>query len=206
MVNKKIIASEDYKISQRKLHDSDEAYGRASIYCADKVSMLMKENGFSTITDYGAGKKRLSQELKKYGVNNIDYRPYDIAYPEYGDPKKSEMVVCIDVLEHIEFDYLENVLLELSFICEKLIYLSVHTGPAKKTLPDGRNAHLVTEEADWWYYKIKKYFIITHMSATSTGVEFIGINNGYKQKDLRTILKPKLNKSKLSNLRRYLYI
>jgi hypothetical protein len=34
--------------------------------------------------------------------------------------------------------------------------------PAKKTLPDGRNAHLILEKPHWWKDKLANYFIITN--------------------------------------------
>jgi len=33
--------------------------------------------------------------------------------------------------------------------------LRIDTLPARKTLPDGRNAHLIQESQDWWLSKIK---------------------------------------------------
>lgn len=64
------------------------------------------------------------------------------------------MVCCIDVLEHIEPEYLETVLDELCRLTEGIAFLSIDTGPAVKTLSDGRNAHLIQQPMNWWLPKI----------------------------------------------------
>jgi len=55
----------------------------------------------------------------------------------------SDLVTCIDILEHIEPELLENVLLELKRLHGRLYFFTIHLGPAGKTLSDGRNAHLI---------------------------------------------------------------
>ena len=76
------------------------------------------------------------------GLKNFDYYPYDPVFPEYGPPKKADIVCCIDVLEHVEEEYLTNVLDELKKITMKLGFFTIATEPADKFLKDGRNAHL----------------------------------------------------------------
>ena len=39
--------------------------------------------------------------------------------------------------------------------------------PAKKTLPDGRNAHLILQTPDWWRDKLSSYFVITNEQINS---------------------------------------
>jgi hypothetical protein len=36
----------------------------------------------------------------------------------------------------------------------------IHTGPAAKTLADGRNAHLIQEGADWWKAHLASFFTV----------------------------------------------
>ena len=54
--------------------------------------------------------------LQRNGINPVEYYPFDPAFEEYGEPQPADLVCCIDVLEHIEPEKLENVLLELSKI------------------------------------------------------------------------------------------
>jgi hypothetical protein len=100
--------------------------------------------------------------------------------PEYADkPVPAELVTCIDVLEHIEPEYLLNVLDHLEELTEVAIFASVHMGPAGKTLDDGRNAHLTQEPLEWWLPKFMERFSIQTVQVVSP-VEFFVIANNQK--------------------------
>ena len=93
--------------------------------------------------------------------HKIKVQCYDPGVPEYSElPTPAEMVVCIDVLEHIEPDYIEDVLDHLEQLTEKVLFATVHLGPAGKILPDGRNAHLIQKPAEWWLPKIMERFTL----------------------------------------------
>ena len=68
------------------------------------------------------------------------------------------MVVCIDVLEHIEPEFLEDVLDHLQTLTQHILLCSIHMGPAGKVLDDGRNAHLIQQPMSWWMPKIFERF------------------------------------------------
>ena len=86
---------------------------------------------------------------------------YDPGVPEYADPPTpAEMVVCIDVLEHIEPELIDDVLDHLEELTESFLFATVHTQPAGKKLPDGRNAHLIQKPAEWWLPKIMERFTL----------------------------------------------
>ena len=70
---------------------------------------------------------------------------------------------CIDVLEHVEPHLLDNVLTDLRRVTKNVGFFTVHTGPAVKTLSDGRNAHLIQQSATWWLTKLSDYFQIGHV-------------------------------------------
>ena len=86
---------------------------------------------------------------------------YDPGVPEYAElPKPAEMVVSIDVLEHIEPEYIEDVLDHLEELTQKVLFATVHLGPASKKLSDGRNAHLIQKPQEWWVPKFMDRFIM----------------------------------------------
>ena len=163
--------SEDYRTQQQELH-KNKKYGTASIGFAGVVKDIYDNNQCLSISDYGAGKKNLLVTLSGMGLSLDDssYYPYDPAFPEYGVPKAADLVCCIDVLEHIEPEYLENVLTDLKSIVIKIGFFTIHTGPAKKVLSDGRNAHLIQMPVNYWVSKLSDFFSINSVHDIENGV------------------------------------
>ncbi len=155
--------TEEYRKLQQELHKNPN-YGVASLQFASLVADLLKQSGAQSVSDYGAGKKNLLVGLNQLGVNPI-YRPYDPAFPEYGSPQPADLVCCIDVLEHIEPELIENVIDELARVTQNIGFLSIHMGPAAKTLSDGRNAHLIQKPTSWWLPKLCQHFDIMRLQS-----------------------------------------
>jgi hypothetical protein len=161
------VISEDYRRQQQELHQNPN-YGVASLTYAGHVAHVVAVTEAKSVSDYGAGKQNLRKALEMRGVT-LDYRPYDPAFPEYGEPQPADLVCCIDVLEHIEPEFLDNVLADLQRITVKRGFFTVHTGPAAKVLSDGRNAHLTQQPVAWWEPKLRRHFEIEHLEQAPGG-------------------------------------
>ena len=160
--------SEAYRAEQQKLH-GNKRYGVASLTYAPLVRKLLKIGDCRSLSDYGAGKCNLKMALGLRDGGPVAYQPYDPAFPEYGAPRPADLVTCIDVLEHIEPNLLDNVLDEIASITQRLAFVTVHTQPAKKVLSDGRNAHLIQEPPSWWIDRLSARFEILHLQAVPKG-------------------------------------
>ncbi len=155
MANSAQLISAEYKAQQEHLHQTTK-YGTMAEHYGPMVSKICEKLEITHLLDYGCSKRMgLLKTLKV--AHKLTYQGYDpcagleeLATP----PIPAQMVCCIDVLEHIEPPFLDNVLDHLQQLTEVVIFLSIHTGPATKTLPDGRNAHLTQEPIDWWLPKI----------------------------------------------------
>jgi hypothetical protein len=150
--------SEEYRRMQEQLHENPN-YGVASVQYAPIVAKIIQQAGITELLDYGAGKGRLGQTLRTILPVMPPIQHYDPSIPEWAAaPRPSQFVCCIDVLEHIEPDYLDNVLDHLQQLVAKRGFFTVHTGPAIKTLPDGRNAHLIQQPPAWWLPRLMTRF------------------------------------------------
>jgi hypothetical protein len=148
------LISESYRAAQAELH-RDPNYGVASLHWAPTVADLARQLKPKRILDYGAGKGRLGAELKKLLQLSFELVQYDPGVPEFAAaPPPCDLVACIDVLEHIEPDCLDAVLDDLKRVTARVGIYTIATGPAVKTLPDGRNAHLIQQSPDWWMAKL----------------------------------------------------
>jgi len=156
--------SDEYLKLQQELHQNPN-YGVASLSFAPIVADLIREANAQSVSDYGAGKKRLLEGLTQAGITLQKYLPYDPVFPEYGPPQAADLVCCIDVLEHIELESVDAVLKELASITVGLGFFSIHMGPASKVLSDGRNAHLIQQPSSWWLPKISQYFNVLHLES-----------------------------------------
>lgn len=165
------VISEEYRQQQVELHKNPN-YGVASLSFAPLVADLLKMFKFRSVSDYGAGKQNLLKGLHQAGIRDIEYFPYDPAFPEYGKPSPADVVCCIDVLEHIEPMLLDNVLVDLQGIVKKVGFFTIHTGAAVKVLPDGRNAHLIQEPSSWWLKRLTDYFEVRHLQTLPNATGF----------------------------------
>ena len=101
-------------------------------------------------------------------------RGYDPCIPGLDSiPEPADFVVCTDCLEHIEPDYLDNVLDDLNRVTKKIGFFAIATGPAVKILDDGRNAHLIQEGMDWWKSRLETRFKIKHAENHRRGIAFL---------------------------------
>lgn len=147
--------SQEYMELNAKLHASNAAYGTSgSLYTKD-VLWTYTALRASNILDYGAGKGLLKKSLPE----EIDVREYDPAISAISArPERADLVTCTDVLEHIEPEYLAEVLEDINGLAIKGVFLTVACRPAKKMLEDGRNAHLIVERPMWWINKLSACF------------------------------------------------
>jgi hypothetical protein len=162
------VISDAYLHEQQRLHQNPR-YGRASIGYAPLVAALIRIGKCASLADYGAGKCRLKHSLDRLGAKSIDYLPYDPAFPDYGPPRPADLVACIDVLEHVEPELLDGVLDDLARITSRLGFFTVHTGPAGKSLSDGRNAHIIQQPASWWLPRFADRLEIIHVQTVPKG-------------------------------------
>lgn len=163
------LITEEYRRAQEKLHENPD-YGVASVGYAPLVAQVINAVNASELLDYGAGKGRLGEALRQHLQRPIAIRHYDPARPEWSaTPEPAQLVACIDVLEHIEPDLLDNVLDDLRRVTAATGVFTVHTGPAVKILPDGRNAHLIQQPASWWLPKFMDRFELELFNRTPNG-------------------------------------
>lgn len=143
-----------YMEMQRELHAKGD-YGISSGKWAPQIKQVFDKEGCATILDYGCGQGQLKHAL---GDIVTEYDPCITG--KDNDPAPADMVVCSDVLEHIEPHCLTDVLHHLHSKVGKRLFVVVHLQPAAKTLADGRNAHLILQPPEWWRERFAQMFRI----------------------------------------------
>lgn len=141
--------SPEYVEEQRRLHAQPQGYGGRGAKWADLVAWLRRHYQAEQLLDYGCGQGSLAAALSLRGISNC--AEYDPAIPhKAAPPEPADLVICTDVLEHIEPARLPAVLADLARVTRRALFAIVNLEPSNKWLSDGRNAHLIIKPADWW--------------------------------------------------------
>jgi len=171
MIRLSSLISPEYLSLQQQMHQRGD-YGKSGDKrIADVLEILESNGSIQTILDYGCGQGKLSRGLKDYAVdeydpaipgkNKIPERPYDL-------------VVCTDVMEHIEEQLVQNVLRHIRTLASQRAYFVIALGPAVKELPDGRNAHILQATPSWWKLEIEHaFFQVISMDEHKKEVRFL---------------------------------
>ena len=152
-----MLLSDDYREQNRLLHETKDDYGISGHKWATQILKAIEDDGgYASILDYGCGKSTLAAALAK---KDIAIAEYDPAIPgKDTPPEPAELVICGDVLEHVEPDCLDAVLADLKRLAQRKLIVVIDMLPSDKTLADGRNTHLITEDPKWWGAKLSKTF------------------------------------------------
>lgn len=171
--NKPELISDEYRKLNAQLHQENLAYGVGAGKHAPTVKKLLQtikgQDGLPpSVLDYGCGKSFLQKALP------FPIYEYDPAIPgKEQSPRPSDLVCCLDVLEHIEPDKLGFVLADLRRCVKQIGYFVINTQPASKTLPDGRNTHLIQQGLAWWQERLSKFFQIGKVFETGPELHVI---------------------------------
>ena len=129
-----------------------------------RIKGLIEGAGAKTVLDYGAGKglqyrpRQLLVDGRHVADSVAEYwevdevRCYDPGFAAHSELPREPFdgVVCTDVLEHCPEGDLPWILDEILSFARKFVYLNVACFPARKSLPNGENAHVTVRPPEWW--------------------------------------------------------
>ena len=141
-----------YAENLKKLHERKSFGNRSKI--PKEVLRCIEAYNVKSILDFGCGKGLVVAALQEAFPDLLVYG-YDPGRDGHSVlPSSVDMIISTDVLEHIEPELLDETLLDLAGRTNKVMYHLIACHPAKKSLPDGRNAHLIVEKPQWWKNKL----------------------------------------------------
>lgn len=151
------LISEEYRLLNEQLHKKKkDKWANSGNRWAHIINFLCKSFYIETVLDYGSGTGSVEDRL----IGGITYKEYDPCIKGKDKlPKSADLVLCMDVLEHIEPEYLTNVLSHINRLTKKIAFFVIATRKARIKLADGRNAHLIVKPSNWWIKKLYKWNI-----------------------------------------------
>lgn len=144
-----MIIDPEYQAQLTAMHSQGKFVNGAKT--AKAVRPIIEQYNPTSILDFGCGAGALVNSLKEtYPDMRVEgYDPGNVEHSRI--PKRSfDVIVSADVFEHIEPEHLAAT---LQLISGKMLvagWFRIACYPAKKQLPDGRNAHLIVEKPEWW--------------------------------------------------------
>ena len=111
------LISDEYREMNRQLHEAPRGFGASGAKHADRVVAIAHALGIKKVLDYGCGRGTLRREVGK----RLRVAEYDPAVPGKDMPpgKRVDMLVCTDVLEHIEPEHVYDVLHHMRSLSER---------------------------------------------------------------------------------------
>jgi 2-polyprenyl-3-methyl-5-hydroxy-6-metoxy-1,4-benzoquinol methylase len=172
--NNNIFYSNEY-LEQLRLVHSKIKWGGAVAGKIEEIVFMLKLSKESKILDYGSGFGCLKEELfKRHSYLDVEIIEYDPGIENKNiTPSPCGFVVCIDVLEHIEPEYVDNVLDDLQRVILNIGYIAISLAPSDNNLPNGKNAHPSVHLVNWWSLKLKERFEIIRISHNETYCKYI---------------------------------
>jgi len=158
MISKQRLA-EEYKWVHK---NTTTMSGRTTVKNSDKIKEVIQKVKPFNILDYGCGKGWQYTRDEVHKEWNIPmptlYDPYVEEYsklPGVGT-KYFDLVLCVDVMEHILPEEVDEVLHSVFFL-GNFVYFHIDTKPALKEFSCGTNFHTSLHEKDWWINKLNEY-------------------------------------------------
>lgn len=150
------LINQDYQSQIRALHEQGKFNNGAKQF--KLVRDFLETYQPTDVLDFGCGKGALIGEIKAH-FPQIKCYGYDPGNPHFSimPPQPFDAVISTDAIEHIEPEHLAA---SLGLISDKMLrcgFFRIACHPAKKSLPDGRNCHLIIEEPHWWRQQIEKH-------------------------------------------------
>lgn len=158
--------SEDYENQLKVMHRAGTISGKkwgttgARNFGDYVIKFLEHRRGqIKTVLDFGAGQGSLGEYVLNNAVDiNVKWTNYDPGIDKWNTLPEGpfDLVVSSDVLEHVEPDYIDATIDQLCELADKAQFHHIACDPCSSRLPDGRNAHLITEKLDWWLPKFTR--------------------------------------------------
>ena len=187
MVRRPLISA-DYAAQNRLLHERRRRYGGNGGRYVEHALALIALFRPASVLDYGCGKGGLmaavqarvgppqmfKRKARKAALDRHrppppvmpEWRMYDPAIPGCGQfpEEAADLLICTDVMEHVEPEYLDATIDAQRRLGLKAAFFTFALRASNKTLPDGRNTHLIVEGRDFWRARLARRWHLAELA------------------------------------------
>lgn len=150
--------SSEYLETLQDHHKYKDWGGTAKRWAGPDLYEILNHRNYhlETALDYGCG-----QETLKGAFPELKWTGYDPGIPELAEKPEGmfDLVTCVDVMEHIEPEYVAEVLQEIADYAKRLVYLYIACAPANDKFMSGPRAgqdvHICVQPPAWWEEQVR---------------------------------------------------
>ena len=151
------LINDDYKRQLQEMHATNKKFTRSGEKKLRMIKSFVETYQPKSLIDFGCSDGEMLPILsERYNINAIGYDP-GVSEFENIPTTAVDCLTSTDVLEHVEPEMIDDTLKIINTLFTKSAFLLIASYPAKKSLPDGRNAHLIIESFDWWRTKLETF-------------------------------------------------
>jgi hypothetical protein len=146
------LISDNYKRLLQTKHEGKPWGGAGKSWVPTILPLLNHfEPGPITILDFGCGRGTFKPAIEPLHPDVVvtEYDP-GVAGKDTLPMKPVDLVVCTDVMEHVEEKYVVDTLRTINWLAIHGVFFNIDTALSKSFLPDGRNTHITIKPAKWW--------------------------------------------------------
>ncbi len=110
------------------------------------------------VLDYGCGRGTFKPALEEMHpeVTVLEYDP-GVLGKDTLPPTPVDYVVCTDVMEHVEAEYVVDTLRMINWLAVHGVFFDIDLALSGSFLPDGRNTHITVRPAKWWMFLLSAH-------------------------------------------------
>ena len=167
--------SEEYQQELIAKHNK-KGWGGAVQGKGGTINTYMELSRAKSVLDYGAGssafRKEIEVQFPKYKYTIHEYEPGRVELSN--DPPVCDASICFDVMEHIEPEYVDNVIKHIYDKTNYWTFQDICLKASYNYFPSGKNLHLTVKPAEWWIEKLKDHWTFCNMTVTNGHLRFLG--------------------------------
>ena len=166
------LLSKEYKEKIVAMHNKKKWGGAVAGGKVIEINKYMILSNAKSVLDYGCGygafKRGVEQAFPDYKYKIYEYDPGIIGKDI--DPPVCDSLICIDVLEHIEPDKIDDVLQHMYDKINNWAYINICCVQSFNAFADGTNLHVLIRPPEWWIRKFDKKWDVLHLSSSPKNV------------------------------------
>ena len=167
----------DHIAAYREMHLTKHYGDSATELYLDLATEIVKKRAPRSILDFGCGRSDLAAHFWLDGARKIGRYDPAIGRYEMLPEGKFDLVLCLDVMEHIPMRDVDKIFYELKSKGDVVLF-SISTKLARAKLPDGRNAHVTILTKDEWLRWVKDVFYNLRLLPSKYEEELVILTGG----------------------------